>query len=374
MIAAEVAESAFSVQWGALGLAAVLLTLNGFFVAAEFALLAARRSRIEQLAADGDKRAVSALAGIRELTLMLADAAAETQYGPLKDFAMTEDDRYELKIAGWLHDCGKVTTPDYVVDKATKLETITDRIHEVRMRFEVLKLERTVAYQAKLIAGVGEPEFLKTELEKALAQIDDDYYFITECNRGGESMADVIFNGSSARKPTTQASVELIFDNSSGKVGGEYASFNEVGIKRQVTRDGQSNYYLNGTKCRRKDITDIFLGTGLGPRSYAIIEQGMISRLIEARPEDLRIFIEEAAGISKDFGDRSIALVHLKDATQLDPTHSAAWSLLAVLQENNGDYREAILTLSKALEHFGTEHEDTQHIHANGEIRAVDEI
>lgn len=118
-------------------------------------------------------------------------------------------------------------------------------------------------------------------------------------NLRGESMADVIFNGSSARKPTTQASVELIFDNSSGKVGGEYASFNEIGIKRQVTRDGQSNYYLNGTKCRRKDITDIFLGTGLGPRSYAIIEQGMISRLIEARPEDLRIFIEEAAGISK---------------------------------------------------------------------------
>lgn len=115
----------------------------------------------------------------------------------------------------------------------------------------------------------------------------------------GESMTDVIFNGSNARKPTTQASVELVFDNSDNTLTGEYANYNEVAIKRVVTRDAQSLYYLNGTKCRRKDITDIFLGTGLGPRSYAIIEQGMISRLIEAKPEELRIFIEEAAGISK---------------------------------------------------------------------------
>lgn len=115
----------------------------------------------------------------------------------------------------------------------------------------------------------------------------------------GESMADVIFNGSNTRKPTTQASVELVFDNSDGSLGGEYAKYAEIAIKRQVTRDGQSNYFLNGVKCRRKDITDIFLGTGLGPRSYAIIEQGMISRLIEAKPEELRVYIEEAAGISK---------------------------------------------------------------------------
>ena len=115
----------------------------------------------------------------------------------------------------------------------------------------------------------------------------------------GESMADVIFNGSNARKPVAQASIELVFDNSDGTVTGEYGKFNEISVKRQVTRDGQSNYYLNGTKCRRKDISDIFLGTGLGPRSYAIIEQGMISRLIEAKPEELRVYIEEAAGISK---------------------------------------------------------------------------
>ena len=118
-------------------------------------------------------------------------------------------------------------------------------------------------------------------------------------NLRGDSMSDVIFNGSTARKPVGQASVELVFDNTEGRLGGEYAQYNEISIKRQVTRDGQSNYYLNGTKCRRRDITDIFLGTGLGPRSYAIIEQGTISRLIEAKPEDLRIFIEEAAGISK---------------------------------------------------------------------------
>lgn len=115
----------------------------------------------------------------------------------------------------------------------------------------------------------------------------------------GESMADVIFNGSTGRKPVGQASIDLIFDNTEGKLGGEYANFSEIAIKRTVTRDGQSVYHLNGTRCRRRDITDIFLGTGLGPRSYAIIEQGTISRLIEAKPEELRVFLEEAAGISK---------------------------------------------------------------------------
>lgn len=115
----------------------------------------------------------------------------------------------------------------------------------------------------------------------------------------GESMADVIFTGSNARKPVGQASVELVFDNSDGGLGGQYAGYSEISIRRQVTRDGQSVYLLNGTRCRRRDITDIFLGTGLGPRSYAIIEQGMITRLVDAKPEELRVFLEEAAGISK---------------------------------------------------------------------------
>ncbi|MFW2421133.1 MAG: chromosome segregation protein SMC [Porticoccaceae bacterium] len=118
-------------------------------------------------------------------------------------------------------------------------------------------------------------------------------------NLRGESMTDVIFNGSGGRKPVGQASIELVFDNSSGTLGGEYGAYNEIAIRRKVTRDGQSSYYLNGNKCRRRDITDIFLGTGLGPRSYAIIEQGMISRLIESKPDELRVYIEEAAGISK---------------------------------------------------------------------------
>ncbi len=115
----------------------------------------------------------------------------------------------------------------------------------------------------------------------------------------GDSMADVIFNGSHTRKPVAQASVELVFDNSDGRAGGPYARFAEISIRREAGRDGQSDYYLNKTRCRRKDIVDLFLGTGLGPHSYSIIEQGMISRVVEARPEELRGFIEEAAGISR---------------------------------------------------------------------------
>ena len=115
----------------------------------------------------------------------------------------------------------------------------------------------------------------------------------------GDALTDVIFNGSSARQPVGQASVELIFDNADGKLGGQYASYSEIAIKRQIDREADSVYYLNGARCRRKDIQDIFLGTGLGPRSYSIIEQGVISRLIEAKPEELRAFLEEAAGISK---------------------------------------------------------------------------
>lgn len=115
----------------------------------------------------------------------------------------------------------------------------------------------------------------------------------------GDSLTDVIFNGSGGRKPVGQASIELLFDNSDGRIGGEYASYSEISVRRRVTREGASDYFLNGTRCRRKDIMDIFLGTGMGPRSYAIIEQGMISNLITAKPEELRVYVEEAAGISK---------------------------------------------------------------------------
>ncbi|MCJ7815140.1 MAG: chromosome segregation protein SMC [Xanthomonadales bacterium] len=115
----------------------------------------------------------------------------------------------------------------------------------------------------------------------------------------GESMADVIFSGSSTRKPVGTATVELIFDNSEGRVTGQFAGYNEISIKRQISRDGVSIYSLNGTRCRRKDIKDVFLGTGLGSRSYSIIEQGMISEVVDARPEEIRAHLEEAAGISK---------------------------------------------------------------------------
>ena len=116
-------------------------------------------------------------------------------------------------------------------------------------------------------------------------------------NLRGDSMVDVIFNGSENRKASGQCSIELLFDNSSGKIGGEFASFNEVSIKREMTRDAQSNYFINNTKCRRKDVQDIFLGTGLS--SYAIIEQGMVSRLVSSKPDELRAHLEEAAGVSK---------------------------------------------------------------------------
>ena len=115
----------------------------------------------------------------------------------------------------------------------------------------------------------------------------------------GESMSDVIFNGSSTRKPVSNASIELFFDNTEKKIGGEFAQYNDISTRRILSRDGQSEYFLNGTKCRRKDITNLFLGTGLGPRSYAIVQQAMIADLIEAKPDEMRVFIEEASGISK---------------------------------------------------------------------------
>jgi chromosome segregation protein len=115
----------------------------------------------------------------------------------------------------------------------------------------------------------------------------------------GESMQDVIFNGSTNRKPSSRASVELVFDNSLARAGGQWNQYLEISVKRVLTRDGNSSYYINNQQVRRRDIQDIFLGTGLGPRAYAIIGQGMISRIIEARPEELRIFLEEAAGVSK---------------------------------------------------------------------------
>jgi chromosome segregation protein len=115
----------------------------------------------------------------------------------------------------------------------------------------------------------------------------------------GESMQDVIFNGTNTRKPASRASVELVFDNASHRAGGQWGQFAEIAVKRVLTRDGTSSYYINNQPVRRRDVQDVFLGTGLGPRAYAIIGQGTISRIIESKPEELRLFLEEAAGVSK---------------------------------------------------------------------------
>ena len=154
----------------------------------------------------------------------------------------------------------------------------------------------TVNFPSNLCAVVGPNGCGKSNIIDAVRWVMGES---SAKNLRGEAMTDVIFNGSGGRKPVGQASIELVFDNSDGTLLGEYAGYSEISIKRRVTRESQNIYYLNGNKCRRRDITDIFLGTGLGPRSYAIIEQGMISRLIEAKPEELRVYIEEAAGISK---------------------------------------------------------------------------
>ncbi len=153
-----------------------------------------------------------------------------------------------------------------------------------------------VQFPSNLVGVVGPNGCGKSNIIDAVRWVMGE---ISAKHLRGDSMADVIFNGSGSRKPLGAASVELIFDNAEGKLGGEYASYREIALRRSVSRDGTSDYYINGAKVRRKDITQLFLGTGLGSRSYAIIEQGMISRIIDAKPDELRAFLEEAAGISR---------------------------------------------------------------------------
>ncbi len=153
-----------------------------------------------------------------------------------------------------------------------------------------------IAFPANLTAIVGPNGCGKSNVIDAVRWVMGES---SARNLRGESMEDVIFSGSSSRQPVGQASVELVFDNADGRIAGEYAKYSEISVKRIATRAGQSKYFLNNTRCRRRDIADIFLGTGLGPRSYSIIEQGMVSRVIDAKPEELRVYFEEAAGISK---------------------------------------------------------------------------
>src|SRR5512145_3394646 len=132
----------------------------------------------------------------------------------------------------------------------------------------------------------------------------------------GESMQDVIFNGSGNRKPASRASVELVFDNADARAGGQWNQFTEIAVKRVLTRDGTSSYFINNQPVRRRDVQDVFLGTGLGPRAYAIIGQGTISRIIESKPEELRLFLEEAAGVSKYKERRRETENRLKDTRE----------------------------------------------------------
>ena len=154
----------------------------------------------------------------------------------------------------------------------------------------------TITFPSNLIGVVGPNGCGKSNVIDAVRWVMGES---SASRLRGDSITDVIFSGSSARKLVGTASVELLFDNTETTLEGQYAKYAEISIRREVSRDGISNYYLNGTRCRRKDITGIFLGTGLGPRSYSIIEQGMITRIIDAKPEEMRAFLEEAAGISK---------------------------------------------------------------------------
>jgi chromosome segregation protein len=154
----------------------------------------------------------------------------------------------------------------------------------------------TVNLPSKLIAVVGPNGCGKSNIIDAVTWVMGES---SPKYLRGEALTDVIFNGSTARKPVGLASVELVFDNSDGTLGGEYAKFAEISVKRQINRESDSSYFLNGVRCRKRDVVDLFLGTGLGPRSYSIIGQNMIGRIIEAKPDELRTYLEEAAGISK---------------------------------------------------------------------------
>jgi len=189
------------------------------------------------------------------------------------------------------------------VDIASPVEAVV-RSAKDRLRLKYIKLvgfksfvdPTTVPFPSNLVGIVGPNGCGKSNIIDAVRWVMGES---SAKSLRAEAGTDVIFNGSTERKPVGQASIELVFDNPNGALGGEYANFSEISIKRVINRDSISTYYINNVRARRKDITDIFLGTGMGPRSYSIIEQGMISRLIEAKPEDLRVYIEEAAGISK---------------------------------------------------------------------------
>ncbi|MCE2989439.1 MAG: chromosome segregation protein SMC [Burkholderiales bacterium] len=171
----------------------------------------------------------------------------------------------------------------------------------------------TIAVPGQLVGVVGPNGCGKSNVIDAVRWVLGES---SAKNLRGEKMEDVIFNGSSQRKPSARASVELVFDNSLGRIGGQWGQYAELSVKRVLSRDGNSDYYINGQHVRRRDITDVFLGTGLGPRAYAIIEQGMISRVITSKPEELRVFLEEVAGVSKYRERRKETEARLEDSKE----------------------------------------------------------
>lgn len=199
-----------------------------------------------------------------------------------------------------------------------------------------------VPFSSQLVAVVGPNGCGKSNIIDAVRWVMGES---SAKNLRGESMADVIFNGSSNRKSVGQASVELVFDNSMGRLTGQYASYQEIAVKRIVTRDGESSYYLNGSRCRRRDITDIFLGTGAGARGYSIIGQDTISRLIEARPDDLRAYFEEAAGVSKYKERRRETLQRILHTRE-------NLARLADIREELGKQLQRLERQAKAQEHY----------------------
>lgn len=200
----------------------------------------------------------------------------------------------------------------------------------------------TVHFPSRLVAVVGPNGCGKSNIIDAVRWVMGES---SAKNLRGESMTDIIFNGSSNRKPVGQASVELVFDNSLGRLTGPFASYGEIAVKRVVTRDGESFYYLNGARCRRKDITDIFLGTGAGARSYSIIGQGTVSRLIEAKPEELRVYLEEAAGVSK-YKERRRETLQRIEQTRDNLTR------VADIREELGKHLQRLERQAKAAERY----------------------
>jgi len=171
------------------------------------------------------------------------------------------------------------------------------RLHQIRLSgFKSFVDPTSIHFPGQLVGIVGPNGCGKSNV------IDAVRWVLGETRASalrGDSMQDVIFNGAGQRQPLARASVELMFDNSLGRAGGQWGQYAELSVKRVLQRDGESSYYINNQHVRRRDVTDMFLGTGLGPRAYAIIEQGMISRVIEAKPDELRVFLEEAAGVSR---------------------------------------------------------------------------